>query len=341
MKNIFITGINGFIGSHLVPLLLAKGYSVKGLVLPNETLSPSLANAPVEIIRGNLSQPETFLNALNGIDTVIHLAARVTDWGKRKLFYESIYVATENLLKAAQTAQVKHFVHASSIAACGMGKHLQYPDENTPTQPLGIPYNDYKHESEILVKKYSEHTHAAMKYTIFRPCNVIGAGSPWVKNAIENLNSIIGLPFIDGGKYDAALIDVNNLVEGITRIVDTEKAYQQIYFFMDDWEATWQNFFGDLGAMIGKKPKGNLSFETAFALAKWVEPIFNQFNIRPPLSRLGLALVGRDIRANTQKARTELGWSSQVSYATSMQRIAESLGIKNFSPSVPKKQNNS
>ncbi len=314
-----ITGINGFIGRHLYQLLLDKGgYEIRGLAMPKEDMS-FFKEQEVEIIRGDLSKAETLRNYCEGADIVFHLAARVTDWGTKKQFYEAIHTATENLLKEAVQSKVKRFVYTSSISACGMGRNLGFPDENSPIYKSGVPYNDAKHDTEFLVRKYQKDF--GLNYTIIRPTNVTGANSVWVKDPIARMAEFFGLPLLDNGKYDAALVDVANLVDGIYRAGTMQVAENQVYFLMDDWNVTWKKYLGDLGAMMDRSPKGNLSFGFAWNMGTFLELILNPLGIRSPLTRLGAGILGRDLKVNTQKAQTELGWKSAVSYEESQRRI--------------------
>lgn len=320
---ILITGINGFIGRQLTQLLLSARHQVRGLVLPNEKVYlPD--QKEVVLFRGDLNQPESIRNICKDIDLVIHLAARVADWGSKKLFYQSIVHATENLLKEATENGVKRFVHTSSIAACGMGRHLNFPNENAAIYKSGIPYNDAKLDSEKLVWSYTKQ-YSQLKATVIRPANVIGPGSVWVKDPLAQMSKFFGLPLIDGGKYDACLIDVENLADGIAKAAFSEKAENQTYFLMDDWGITWKQYLTDLGQLVGKKPGKALSFQFVWRLGSLTEALYLPFGVRPPVTRLGASLIGRDNLVNTRKARAELDWHSRISYQEAMMKISDWL----------------
>ena len=128
--NALVTGATGFIGSVLVRDLTAKGHHVRALVLPGEK-TDALEKQGARIVRGDLTDPGSLRGICDGIDTVFHLAGRVTDWGTKKQFYTAIYDATENLLQEA-AGKAARFVYASSIAAMGMGRHLKGVKETDP-----------------------------------------------------------------------------------------------------------------------------------------------------------------------------------------------------------------
>ena len=72
--------------------------------------------------------------------------------------------------------------------------------------------------------------------------------------------SLFGVPLIDGGQYSASLVYVDNLVEGIILAATRDIAYGEAYHFRDDWSVTWKEYITDLGSLIGKQPRGNISF---------------------------------------------------------------------------------
>jgi len=93
-KNISVTGAGGFIGKVLCKRLVEDRFNVTGLAMPGEK-TESLEQMGVSIVRGDLTIPETARGICEGIDTVYHLAARVTYWGTRKEFYDTIICSDE------------------------------------------------------------------------------------------------------------------------------------------------------------------------------------------------------------------------------------------------------
>ncbi|GAB4111514.1 MAG: NAD(P)-dependent oxidoreductase [Spirochaetota bacterium] len=316
---ILVTGATGFIGSVLVHKLLSQGYSVRALVLPGEECK-NLSQAGVEIAYGDLTNTESIAGICNGIHTVYHCAARVTDWGTKQQFYRAIYQATGNLLEESKS-KIQRFVYLSSIAALGLGKHLKGKKETDPPQKSGVPYNDAKADTEILVKQY--HERYGFSCTIIRPANVIGAGSVWVRDIVARLQSVTGVPLIDGGRYSASLVYVENLVDGIIRAGTMEIAKGKTYHFRDNWDVTWKQYITDLGKYIGKSPRGSIPFSVAWYSAVVLESLCNPLHIRSPLTRLAVAVMGRDNDVDTTLTQAELGWRTMVAYDEAMQHIVK------------------
>jgi nucleoside-diphosphate-sugar epimerase len=311
-----VTGATGFIGSFLTRRLIADGYRVRALALPAEDTN-ALQKLGGEIFRGDLTKLESLHGICDGIDIVFHLAGRVTDWGTKQQFYDAIYKATDNLLREA-AGKASRFVYVSSIAAMGLGGHLKGVKETDAPRKSGVPYNDAKADAEALARSY--HNAGKITCTIVRPANVTGPGSVWVRDIVDRMvNS--SLPLIDQGRYSSSFVYVENLVDGIILAGTKDAARGKAYHFRDDWEVTWEQYIKDLGFFVGKGPKGSVPFKLAWVLAWILDKILNPLHIRPPLTRLAVAVMGRDNDVDTTLAREELGWQTKVSYKEALKKI--------------------
>ncbi|MBN2159406.1 MAG: NAD-dependent epimerase/dehydratase family protein [Spirochaetes bacterium] len=314
-----VTGATGFIGSVLVRELVKKGHAVRGMAMPGEDTS-SIEKLGVEVFRGDLTVPMTLIGICNGIDTVFHCAARVTDWGSKKEFYAAIYNATENLIKEA-AGKASRFVYISSIAALGLGRHMKGLTEADTAEKSGVPYNDAKLDTEKLVTEY--HRDGLIAATIVRPANVTGPGSVWVRDVVERLMSITGIPLFDGGKYNSSFVYVDSLVDGIVRAGTMDIAKGKLYHVRDDWAVTWKEYLTDLGSYVGKKPRGNIPFVLAWYAGMVIELLLTPLGIRPPLTRLVTGTMGRDNDVDNSLAKRELGWKTTVPYRDAMEKTFE------------------
>ena len=109
--NILVTGAAGFIGFHLTKELVKQGHRVRGLLLPQEN-DEALADLGVEILRGDLTAPDSLTEVAAGMDIVYHLAARTLDWGTRQQFEAVMVDGTRNLLEAS-SRDITRFVYCS------------------------------------------------------------------------------------------------------------------------------------------------------------------------------------------------------------------------------------
>lgn len=306
---VLITGAAGFIGSHLAGRLLRRGDEVRGLLLPGEP-DRGLAAAGMEVFRGDLTDPQSISGAAEGCDKVIHCANRTLDWGTRKQFFSIGVDGTRNILDEC-AGKVERFVYLSSVAAYGLGVHMKDFDEDTPLVKTGIPYGDAKAEAEQIVSAYM--SRGAVDTTVIRPANVTGPGSVWVKEVLDMM-ARQPLPLIDGGKWSASLVYVENLVDGILAAMDSEAARGRTYNLRDDYEVTWKEYITWLGGLIGKKPAGSLPFGVAWKMSWLVQTALLPFKVRPPSSALAVGVMGRDLDVSSRRAREELGWRTRVGW---------------------------
>lgn len=311
-----VTGATGFIGSVLARELIARGHKVRALAFPREDAA-GLERLGAEIVRGDLTRPESLRGICDGVDTVFHLAARVTDWGTKKQFYDAISGATESLLEEA-AGKASRFVYVSSIAALGMGRHLKGVKEADAPRKSGVYYNDAKVDAEALVRRC--HDGGAIACTIVRPGNVTGPGSVWVRDIIDQMKKM-PVPLFDGGRHPTSFVYVDSLADGIIRAGTMDIARGKAYHFRDDWTATWKEYITALGSFIGRKPCGSIPFRLAWSLGFLMEKIMNPLQVRAPLTRLNAGVLGRDNDVDTTLARTELGWRTTHSYDEAMEAI--------------------
>jgi len=314
--NALVTGAPGFIGSVLTRELVRQGNRVRALALPGEDTA-MLEQLGIEIRRGDLNDPRSIEGICDGIDTVFHLAGRVTDWGTRQQFYRAILDATSHLLGEAE-GKAGRFVYASSVAAIGLGRHMKGITETDPAIKSGIPYNDAKLDAEKLV--ISHHNSGRIESTIVRPANVTGARSVWVTDILDKMRQM-PLPLVDHGRYSASLVFVDNLVDGMILAATSEKARGKTYHFRDDWDVTWKQYITDLGSFIGKKPMGSIPYPVARLFGRVCDLIFTPLHLRPPLSRMSIEITGRDNDVDNTLAKRELGWSTRVCYDDALERI--------------------
>ena len=111
---ILLTGATGTVGSALLGRLTAAGESVRCLVRDPRRLGAERVR--VQIALGDLAEPGSFRNALRGVEVVLHLAASIRDQ-RRASIEELNGVATVRLLRAAERAGARRFVHFSAIGA--------------------------------------------------------------------------------------------------------------------------------------------------------------------------------------------------------------------------------
>lgn len=173
---ILITGGAGFIGSHLVDVLLAKGKRVRVLDDFSTGKRDNLPadNAWLEIIQGDVADTDTVYQAMTGCCAVVHLAAVASvqaSVDNPVSTHQSNFIGTLNVCEAMRKHHVRRVVFASSAAVYGPNGEGQAIAEETPKAPL-TPYAADKLAGEYYFDFYRrEH---ALEPVVFRFFNIYG-----------------------------------------------------------------------------------------------------------------------------------------------------------------------
>lgn len=161
-RQAFVTGAGGFIGSHLVELLLERGYAVRALVRYNSRsnwgwLEQLRAREPagLEVALGDVADAQQMRALVKGCDVVLHLAALIGipySYEAPASYVRTNVSGTLNLLQAALEADVKRFVHTSTSETYGTARYVPI-DEEHPLQGQS-PYSASKIAADKLVESY-------------------------------------------------------------------------------------------------------------------------------------------------------------------------------------------
>lgn len=313
-----VTGASGLLGSHIVEQLHRRNRPVRALVraTSDTTLLESLG---VELVRGDVTDPDSLDRAMRGVSTVYHAAARVGDWGPWHEFQAITIDGTANALQAAERARVDRFVHISSISVYGYvdGEGRSFDE----TAPLGqnlykwAYYTRAKVAAEELV--WAAQKRGRLACSVIRPSWLYGQRDRvTVGRLIRNLrNGRVRL--IGDGDNRLNVVHAANVAEAAILAADSDVAVGQAYNCSNDGVLTQKQYFNRIAEACGARPvTRRTSYRMAYGAAFVLECIWRLFGIqRPPLvTRYSVWLIGRRCFFETTKARQQLGWKSRISY---------------------------
>ena len=254
-----VTGASGFVGSHLCGLLRREGHAVRALVRPGR-VPENLAGLDVEIVRGELTAPETLPAAVQGVDWVFHLAAALKGFREEDLARVNVG-GTRALVEAclAAPAPPRRFVHVSSLAAGGPS-----PAGGAP-RPAGAPdapltwYGRTKLEGEKVVA-------AAERLTsvICRPAVVFGPRERDVLQYFQIARRGF-LPVLGRRDRHYSLVYGPDLALGLLRAAQAETPRAAVYDVASPEVVTWRELGLAIAAALGKKAR-------VVRLPEWVAP---------------------------------------------------------------------
>ena len=180
MKSVLVTGADGFIGSHLVELLVNQGYKVRAFSFYNsfgtwgwlDTLPKSILNE-VEVFAGDIRDAYGVQLAMQNIDTVYHLAALIAipfSYHSPATYIETNINGTLNVLQAGKMLGTTKILITSTSEVYGTAKYVPI-DEKHPLQGQS-PYSASKIGADKLAESF--YRSFDMPITIVRPFNTFG-----------------------------------------------------------------------------------------------------------------------------------------------------------------------
>ena len=180
MKNVLVTGADGFIGSHLVEELVHLGYNVKAFVYYNsfnswgwlDTLSNDIIKK-IEIFSGDIRDPNGVRKSMENCDTIFHLAALIGipfSYHSPSSYIDTNIKSTLNVLQAAKELSLNRVFITSTSEVYGTAKFVPITEEH-PYQGQS-PYSASKIGAERLAESYYKSFN--LPVTIVRPFNTFG-----------------------------------------------------------------------------------------------------------------------------------------------------------------------
>lgn len=177
MKTAVVTGADGFIGSHLTEALLAEGCRVRALVQYNSFNSwgwlEGLDHPELEVVAGDVRDPDFCRTLVKGADTVFHLAALIAipfSYTAPDSYVDTNIKGTLNMCQAARDGGVERLLVTSTSEVYGTALHVPI-DESHPRQPQS-PYSATKIGADAIAKSF--YNAFDLPVSIVRPFNTYG-----------------------------------------------------------------------------------------------------------------------------------------------------------------------
>lgn len=322
-RRVLITGVSGFIGSHLAERLSATGAHVHGLVRYVSPLSASL----FEPFQGDITNADALRHAAQGCDAIIHCAAMQTERA-RLADYRRVNVAgTLNVLRAARAANVARVIHLSTINVHGLPppRDAKADSPIVGTQfncaltriPTGDFYSRSKAEGERAACEFARAHHIAL--TVIRPGCTYGPRSyAWTLKPIERLRRKRPV-LIGNGNGICNAIYIDNLVDLILLALNNDAAIGHAFIGTEGRGVTWREFYGAYARMLGVRVFG-MPRVVALALTLPFELLARVDGYPPRLARASVEFYSHRVVFDIEKSKQLLGYTPRVSFEEGMAR---------------------
>lgn len=311
-RKILVTGASGFIGRSLCAELSRRGVPVAGTSRDVSKLDSHIC-APIQI--GDIGPDSDWSGMLDGVDTIIHLAARahiLCEDAADPLgsFRYANLLGTERLARCAVAGGAKRLVYVSSIGVNGFSTSagMRFSEADTPA-----PHNDYslsKWEAEQALWRISRET--GLEVVIVRPPLVYGGNAPGnFAQMLKALKRGIPLPLASVRNL-RSLIYLGNLVDALILCAVVPEASRKTYLVSDGEDISTPELLRKLGAGMGRPAR--------------------LFPYPPRLLEMAGAMVGKSaqghrllgsLQIDSGKIRRELNWTPPYTLQQGLQATAE------------------
>ena len=235
---VLITGATGFIGGRLVEFLASKGKRIR-ITTSDFAHCPRIARFRVDMVKADLRQPAGFEKAVEGCDTVFHLAYRFGG-GPREQRNVNLN-GTLALARAAMRQRVRRFVHFSSVAAYGIPIAGDLTECTKPRRTSDL-YSLTKRKIDEALRDLSRS--AKLPLTILQPTIVYGPyGNTWTVRLLEQVKAgQIALPRNGRGLCNAVYVD--DVVRAAILCMNADTARGETFLISGSSPVTWRDFYG-------------------------------------------------------------------------------------------------
>lgn len=300
----FVTGANGFTGSHLVKALEQRGDTVVGWVRKSSDLS-RLADCKVQFAYGDITDAKALQAVMQGVDAVFHTAAYVELGVVDEAKMQQVNVeGTRAVMQATQQAGVSKVVYCSTIGIYGdtQGRVIDETFQRIQ-KDFSSGYDRTKYQAQQLVDQFATE---GLPVVSVMPSGIFGADDPHFGPVIDQF--LKGrLKLWAGGDRITGIVHVDDLVNAM--LLAADKAKPGSHYILSAGEMTTREMFQFLSQETGIAPPGEAPKAIVRFLGNLLDPVGRLFSWQPPLSRERVHYIyDRCVRVNSAKARQELGW---------------------------------
>lgn len=313
-KTIAITGASGFIGSHLLHLLLQKNYKIKVLLLENDSLkNPFKAHTKlkkhhhIEIIKGDIKNQKDTDKLVKDCQVVFHLAALSSLWLPQKNDYFYVNVeGTRNICNSSSKFGVEKLIYTSSSETIFNQGSLSNESKVLPENKARGPYSLSKIRAEKLIFNYAKKNWAC----IVHPTLPIGPGDHLPTPVGEMIQ--IFLKTNQSFYYETGFnfVDVRDVALG--HLLAMEKGRCGERYILGGSNLSMKNFLKKLEQISGKPmPQKTIPYFVSYVATCAME-MWSKISKKPPLSSLeGLKSVKEPFYMDLRKSKSELKYRPQ------------------------------
>lgn len=314
-----VTGGTGFVGSHLVDLLLKKNIKVKCIVRESSSLK-WLAGKDVEIYDCGLFDKEGLYDVLRDADYLYHVAGVVRSKTKNGFFRGNVDT-TKNLLEVISESnkKIKRVVIVSSLTAVGPAKNGIPVNEETEPNPI-TTYGKSKLAEEKLAKEFM----GKIPITICRAPAIYGERESDIYAMFKGVQKGI-MTLVGFNDKKLSLIHGRDFVNGLYLASISETSKNKIYFISSEEIYDWNQVSDAMEKAVGKKAFRLKIPHSIIYVVGGVSHLANYLSSKPATFNLEKAkdFVQESWTCDTSKAKKDFGYAQQISLEDGMKSTVD------------------
>ncbi|NQT92360.1 MAG: NAD-dependent epimerase/dehydratase family protein [Lentisphaerae bacterium] len=314
-----VTGASGFVGGHLVRLLVDRGVPVRGMVR-DEAKAGVVRESGAEVVVGDLQDIESLRQAVKGVGKVYSIASLFRQAGLPEAVFHDINAeGIRRLFDVSIEAGVERLIHCSTVGVLG---HIADPPgtEESPFSP-GDMYQRTKLEGEKIALDY--YRSGRMRGVVIRPAMIYGPGD--TRN-LKLFRMIAKRRFfyVGPGRQHVHFIDVRDLANAFTLAMSKEDVNGEVYIIAGE-KAVMLREMADLVAdRLGvPKPFLHLPVKPMQWLGSACEAVCTPLHINPPIFRRRVDFFTKNRHFDASKAARDLGFHPAHSFEDEVSDIID------------------
>jgi len=321
---VLVTGGGGFLGGAIARRLHERGDSVTAF---GRNAYPHLQRLGIATARGDVRNGPAVREAVEGMDAVVHVAAKVGIWGRRRDFHEVNVIGTHNVIDACRAVGVRRLVATSSPSVVDCAHGLEGVDESQPYPERYLAhYPETKAEAERAV--LAAHG-AAPASVVLRPHLIWGPGdTQLIPRLLERARRERLIRVGDGTN----LVDITYIdnaaaahVAAVDRVAPTSPCGGKAYFISQGAPVLLWPWIDDLLGRVGlPSVKRRLSLAAALRIGALLEAAYRlaPTTAEPPMTRFLAGQLAKPHYFRIDAARRDLGYEPSVGADEGLDRLA-------------------
>lgn len=251
---ILITGTTGLLGGNLVRVMAGRDYGEIRVLVREKSNRAALEGLDVELIYGDLRDPDSITKALKGCSQLIHCAASVSQWRPNLAMMRKVNIeGTKNILEAALEEGVERALYVSTVDTLGLSSIERPADETREHESMAAfrnPYVDTKYEAE---QRALEIGKKGLDLVIVKPTYMIGEYDvkPTSGQMVIEVAKGRAIGYPGGGNN---FVDVLDVVEGILLALEKGASGESYILANQDGNLTYREMFTLIAKVVGARP---------------------------------------------------------------------------------------